>query len=193
MLEEIDAAHCPFCGRDAADWDVDICEHLIADYGDGSNDDEGILGESRCGNGALTCLESLRDALLEFARLFADPAELEDAQVDVDRDEVVQAACPDGPVPIWLISMLDYFSGGSAIHWTVRDIFDQTIAWDDSLVQTQSIMGGIGLSAGSTYVWAKAPAVGAQQVADAIVPITAAVNQVAGRLGRGVANPDTDS
>lgn len=66
---ERDARHCPFCGVDAVDWDNELCSHLIADFGDRSNGDRGImcgLGESRSGNSALDCLTGLERAIRDF-------------------------------------------------------------------------------------------------------------------------------
>jgi hypothetical protein len=63
MPRRFNTAPCPFCGTDAANWDTKPCDHLIADYGDGTDGDRGILcggGGSRCGNRALECLDRLK-------------------------------------------------------------------------------------------------------------------------------------
>jgi hypothetical protein len=184
MAEERDAAHCPFCGKDAVEgWD-EWCAHLIADYGDGSDGDDGVLcgsGGSRSGNEALACLDTLRDALAEFTKLFVDPTELEDGEVEADRDAVVKAAFPEGSPPMWISAMLEYFSGGSAIHWVVRDILDGAVDWDESLVKTHSTIGTMA-STWVTFVWARDAAQGGRRIEAAINPITSDVRATTGRL-----------
>ena len=163
---------------------MELCEHLIADFGDGSNGDDGILcgsGGSRSGNASLACLAPLNEALLEFANVLLAPDEREEGLAESDRESVTQALS-QSPSPTWLESALESLTGGEApSHWTIETIWQSAVPWDEALKETSSVIGTMAATS-VTFVWAKVPSDGTRQIEEAVAPITADIRAATLRL-----------
>src|SRR5438445_8525989 len=115
MAQQFNMARCPFCGTDAAGFDTNLCEHLIGDYGDGTDGDRGILcgsGGSRCGNKALECLEPLLNALVEFGRAIVGSGDVGDGLSEEDKNAVVHSVYGEGEPPRWIGPSLEALEYG---------------------------------------------------------------------------------
>jgi hypothetical protein len=177
---------CPFCGHDGMVWDEGYCEHLIGDYGDGSDGDEQILcgaEGSRCGNAALECLVPLRDALVEFARRIASPEYIEEEGFDAeDATELERALFGATASPIWFTAITEAMSGFyEPNHWAVSTIWNRVVPWSDTLIETGQSTDHMA-STYVSFVWAKEPTAGARAIQGAIAPVTAEVRSTLPRL-----------
>jgi len=185
MPQLFNTAPCPFCGRDATDWDAGWCDHLIADYGDGTDGDRGILcgdGGSRCGNRALECLEPLLDGLVEFGTAVVGEGEVEEGLSDEDAKAIVRALYGDGEAPKWIGLALERLGYGELPNErTVESIYAYAVPWSESLTETSSILGSMA-STDVSFLWARNPSEGAMQIENAIAPITADIRSAARRI-----------
>ena len=185
MGEGFNTAPCPFCGRDAGDWDAGPCEHLIADYGDGTDGDRGIMcgdGGSRSGNRALECLEPLLDALIEFDTAVVGEGEVEEGVSDEDATAIVRTLYGDSEAPKWIDPALEALENGQLPNErTVESIYAYAMPWSESLRGTSAIFGTMA-STDVSFVWAKNPSDGAIEIENAITPITADIRSAAKRI-----------
>jgi len=184
-LTETNAAHCPFCNRDAVN-ENDVCQHLIADWGDGSDGDDGILsgpGDSRSGNAAIECLQALREALVRFART-AGIVDEAGYGLGLERQkELLAGFAPATEAPLAIDPMLDRLGDEGPIdHAVIRDCWD-SIEWP--FPQTNAILGGM-TSSWCTFLWADNAAEAAAFIKARIESLTAEVEAETNRLSRSV-------
>lgn len=179
-----DSAACPFCGTEVADWDAPLCEHLIGDYGDGTDGDGGILcgdGGSRSGNKALEPLEGLHESLVMFVRVVMGDREVEGGITEVERSVITRALFPTGHEPNWLGPTLEKLvDGEEPDHRTVRTIWTDTVPWSQSLRETESTIGMMA-STLVTFVWAQSPIEGAAAIKKALDRVIEDVRSTAER------------
>jgi hypothetical protein len=166
---EWNAAHCPFCGVDAVS--EDFCKHLIADFGDGTDGDRGIMcgsGGSRSGNAALDCLADIERTLIDFAEAVSPSAYLDEGLTEVEKASLIQALGFGDRAPSWLGLVLDDMQFGERPNQrTVESIWSTAVPWSDRLVGTSSRLGTMA-STMVTFVWAADPDEGANQIAIAM-------------------------
>jgi hypothetical protein len=166
---------CPFCGSDAWNWDIDLCRHLIADYGDGSDGDLGILcgaDGSRCGNKSLDCLNDLERTVSDFAEALSSAGYL-DGTPEHEKTGLIRAAGFDDQCPDWLDNVLEAEIGGDSTFRTIKDILFGALKWSDRLVETSAILGPSRTSSDHYFVWAADP----EEVAEAIAAAMRNVGQ----------------
>ena len=180
-------APCPFCGTDAANWDTGPCDHLIADYGDGTDGDRGILcgaGGSRSGNKALECLEPLLQALVDFGNSVVAEGDVEEGLSDEDAKAIVRSLYGGSQAPMWIEPALEMLGYGELPNEkTVELIYAYAVPWSESLIETSSILGTMA-STNVSFVWAKNPSDGALQIENGIAPVTADIRSATSRIAR---------
>ena len=180
-------APCPFCKVDAADPDAGPpCVHLIADFGDGTDGDRGILsGASRCDNSALSCLDDLEASLGAFTAAVSMGCNLEDGLSESDKAELVEALGFADQVPTWLGTALEEMEYGEQPGYrTVEAAWSEAVPWSERLRATTSLIGGMA-STMVTFVWAADPTEGASQIAGAISEVERQVGAATKSLAEG--------
>jgi hypothetical protein len=160
---------CPFCGSVPTDG---LCVHLIADFGDGTYGDRGIMcgdGGSRCGNSALDCMEGLEAAVQDFATAVG----LEEGLGMEDKDKVLlrRALYQQGSEPLWFGPLADGLADGEESFRTVEKIWGAVVPWSAQLQTTWALIGTMA-STMVTFVWAQDPYVGSNAIADAVGKVT---------------------
>jgi hypothetical protein len=190
---ERDAAHCPFCGANAVDWENESCIHLIADFGDRSDGDRGIMcgsGGSRCGNAALDCLTSLEHALQVLVETVKPSGYLEKTPGKADKAALVRASGFGDQAPHWLEVVLEVLDDGEGVDGfninidsTIESIWSAGVPWSDGLVKTSSYIGSMA-STDVTFVWASDPKDGANQISKSAEQIEHEIRKTIDRLAR---------
>jgi hypothetical protein len=188
---ERDAAHCPFCGADAVNWVNEDCIHLIADFGDGSDGDRGIMcgpDGSRCGNAALDCLTSLERALQDFVET-VKPSEYSDKRLNKAEEAALDRALGFGDqAPNWLGVISEVFNYGAGledfnIDFWIERIWTAAVPWSDRLFTTSSYIGTMAAT-DVTFVWAADPKDGSNQIAKSIERIVDEIRKTIDRLAQ---------
>jgi hypothetical protein len=190
---ERDGAHCPFCGVDAVDWENELCSHLIADFGDRSNGDRGIMcgsGGSRSGNAALDCLTGLERALRDFVETVKPSGYLDKTPDKADKAALVRASGFGDQAPYWLEEILEVLDDGEGldgfninIDLTIESIWSAAVPWADDLVQTSSYIGTMA-STEVTFVWAADPKDGANRISKSVEQVDHEIRKTIDRLAR---------
>jgi len=185
---------CPFCGVDARDWDIEVCEHLLADFGDGSDGDRAILcgaDGSRSGNAALDCLEDLEAAVKDFGVVAWGGDE--DGMVNLVSEgeddglgkaglaQLGQALYGDEAVPKWWQPLAESLKALLTSEDMVKAIWDTVAPWSPTLKETTAVVGGM-TSSLVTFVWAQHPDQEVKAIADAVGRVTAEIEAARTRL-----------
>lgn len=185
---------CPFCGMDAVDWDIEPCEHLLADFGDCSDGDRGILcgaGGSRSGNAALDCLEDLETTVKEFGAVAWGGDE--DGMVNLVREDdqdgttgasltdLRQALFGNAAVPQWWPPLAESIEGSLGSEDMVQVIWESVAPWSPRLLRTTALLGGM-TSSLFTFVWAQDPDQEVKAIEDAVGKVTAEIEAARTRL-----------
>jgi hypothetical protein len=171
---------------EATDWDIELCEHLLADFGDGSDGDRGILcgsGGSRCGNAALDCLNSLESTVADFAA--AQGLKEWDVPNSEEQSALRRSLYGAAKAPAWWQPLVDGLSGGldrTALFRTVEAIWDTMAPWSEDLVSTTAILGGPMTASNVTFIWARHPQEAAKTITNTMGAIEAEIRAASALL-----------
>ena len=190
-----DPALCPFCARPATDWDIELCEHLIADFDDGSNNDRGALcgpGGSRCGNESLECLSDLESAWKDFVAVVGTGESDEMAQSGY-ADALGSALHGANLAPKWWSTVDDSALEQEGDDWrAVQAIWQAVVPWSPDLVSTEAIVGGMMMMSTATFVWARYPTQSAQAIASGVARAEADIRAATTQLVKQGRHINTD-
>jgi hypothetical protein len=185
---------CPVCGAELPldDEFLAPCEHLIADWPDGSDGDDGILGESCRTKAALDKLPALFSAFSCLVNLAAGRDEEADATEDSDErslDEDGLAALKrrlslsSDSTPIWYQPLDECLSDVSRPNYIYADeLVSAALKECPGVCVTVADLGGPMVSTSVTFVWAEDPPAAIACVDAKLVQMTGEINEAANRL-----------
>jgi len=169
----MEMAHCPFCGA-SLDWGAGICEHLIADYGDGSDGDRGIMGDgNRTGNEALAGLAGVEAAV----QALVGELGLEEAEGlgSEGASEVQGLLFEAGQEPAWWPDLKEDLETGGIGDGTFERMFEAAAPWGQDLQATSALLGGPMTTTSVSFIWAREPEAGKHSLQEAIGAMEAGI------------------
>ena len=155
--------------------------HLIADYGDGSDGDRGIMGDAnRTGNAALSDLGEVEKAV----QTLVAEAHLEEGEgLPAGEAVTLEAALFEaGGTKVWWQALAEDMVSGEVGDNTMEKIFDMVVPWGVDLKGTSALMGGPMTQTLVSFVWARDPVAGPRAVEAAIRQASEEISAAARRL-----------
>lgn len=184
---------CPVCGAElSVDEFEPPCQHLIADWPDGSDGDDGILGESCRTKAALDRLPTLFSAFSRLVNLAVGRDQEADSTEDRDERSIDEEGlaglrskvlAPSEESPIWYQAFEECLSD---ISWpTYLDaaaLVSAALEQCPGVSETMKSLGGPMISTSVTFVWAEDPAAAIACVDARLAHITAEIEAASNRL-----------
>lgn len=189
-----DPPACPFCGSIATEEDGP-CAHLIADFGDGTDGDRGVLcgdSGSRSGNAALNCLEDLEAAVKDLGVVAWDGDEdgivnlvsegEQDGLGKVSLAQLGQALFGTEAAPQWWPTLAESIEALLRSEDMVKAVWEKVAPWSPTLQETMAVLGGPMTSTLVTFVWAQDPDQAAKAIAKVVGRVTVEIETARTRL-----------